>query len=335
MLLVACALTLAACGGSGEEVVVYASEDQVFSEPILQHFEDSTGIDVRAVYDTEEAKGTGVMNRLLQEKNNPQADVYWANEPIRAVVLKQEGIAAPYQSPSAEGIPERFKDPEHYWTGFSARTRAFVVNTSIENPPRSVYAYTDPAWQGRGVLANPLFGTTTIQVAAWASLWGTDQTFAFLDSLRANGTQMSTSNGESADLVASEAGAFSLVDQDDAISRMRQGRPVEMVYPDQGAGQLGTLILPNAVVLIEGGPNTENGKKLIDYLLSKESERKLARSDAAQIPLHSGVPAPEIVRPIDSLTVMQVDYAEVARTMQEIQPQLKTWVEQTQPSASR
>lgn len=77
------------------EVVVYVSEDQVFSGPILRDFEKETSIKVKAVYDTEEAKGTGVMNRLIAEKNNPQADVYWANEPIRAEILKQMGIAAP------------------------------------------------------------------------------------------------------------------------------------------------------------------------------------------------------------------------------------------------
>ncbi len=70
------------------EVVVYVSEDQVFSEPILRDFEVDMGIKVKAVYDTEETKGTGVMNRLIAEKNNPQADVYWANEPIRAIILK-------------------------------------------------------------------------------------------------------------------------------------------------------------------------------------------------------------------------------------------------------
>ena len=37
-------------------VVVYVSEDQVFSEPILKDFERDTGTRVRAVYDTEETK---------------------------------------------------------------------------------------------------------------------------------------------------------------------------------------------------------------------------------------------------------------------------------------
>src|SRR6266567_2603462 len=96
---------LLGCSSKEQGVVLYVSEDQVFSEPILRDFERDTGIHVMAVYDTEEAKSTGVMNRLLAEKNNPQADVYWANEPIRAEVLKQQGIAAVYQSPSAVQIP--------------------------------------------------------------------------------------------------------------------------------------------------------------------------------------------------------------------------------------
>jgi iron(III) transport system substrate-binding protein len=89
-------------------VIVYVSEDQVFSQPILEDFERETGIEVKAVYDTEETKSTGVMNRLIAEKNNPQADVYWANEPIRPEVLKQRGIAVPYFSPNAKEISAAF-----------------------------------------------------------------------------------------------------------------------------------------------------------------------------------------------------------------------------------
>src|SRR5262252_4547005 len=101
-------------GTQGPTVVVYVSHDQVFSEPILKDFEKETGIRVRAVYDTEETKSTGVMNRLIAERSNPQADVYWANEPIRAEVLRQQGIATPYTSPSARDIPKPFRDPNGY-----------------------------------------------------------------------------------------------------------------------------------------------------------------------------------------------------------------------------
>src|SRR6266700_1247541 len=165
-------------------VVVYVSEDQVFSEPILKDFERETGITIKSVFDTEEAKSTGVMNRLLAEKDNPKADVYWANEPVRADALKQRGVSAPYVSPSAEGIPDQFKDPDHYWAGFSARARLLLVNARSTIKPASVMAYTEPSTKGRTAIANPLFGTTTAYVAALFTLWGDDQAKTFMNDMK-------------------------------------------------------------------------------------------------------------------------------------------------------
>ena len=305
-------------------VVVYVSEDRVFSEPILKDFERKTGIKVKAIYDTEEAKSTGIMNRLIAEKEHPRADVYWANEPIRAEVLKQKGIAQPYISPNAEGISEKFRDPEGYWTGFSARARVLIVRKDVKEKPSSIMDFINPRWKGRAVIANPLFGTTTVHMAVLFTIWGDEKGKEFLEKLKENGVAISSSNGESADMVSSGKFDFSLVDNDDVVSRMRRGEPVEMVFPDQNG--MGTLLLPNAVVLIKGAPHPENGKKLIDYLLSPETERKLAFADCAQIPLHSGVEMPPELKDISEIKTMDVDYSAVARKLQEIQPILKEWV---------
>ena len=317
---------IAGCGQKDtNEVVVYVSEDQVFSEPILRDFEAETGIRVKAVYDTEETKSTGVMNRLIAEKDNPQADVYWANEPIRAIVLKQKGISTHYFSPKAEGIPSNFKDPQGYWTGFSARARVFVVSAE-EEAPSSIFAYTDDRWSNKGVVANPLFGTTTSWVAALFAIWDEDRAGNFMEKMKQNGTKISTSNGESTMLVANKEFVFSLVDSDDATNAIRDGKPVRQVYPDQEEGGLGCLVLPNAAVLIKGGPNPSNGRKFIDYVLSSQTERKLAFADCAQIPLHEGVETPDDVIKIEEIRSMQVDFETVAKKLQEIQPYLKEWV---------
>ena len=308
------------------EVVVYVSEDQVFSEPILKDFERETGIHVLAVYDTEEAKSTGAMNRLIAEKGNPQADVYWANEPIRAELLKQSGVSMSYVSPEAAGIPASFKDPDGYWTGFSARARVLAVNKRVTDKPDSIMAYTDPNWKGRAVITNPLFGTTTSQVAALFTLWGDERGKDFMNKIKNNGVKISTSNGESADFVASGESDMSLVDSDDVVNRIKQGMPIVMVYPDQKPGQIGCMIVPNAVIMVKGAPHPDNARRLIDYLLSKETERKLAFAACEQIPLHNGVAVPDEVLPIDRLRTMDVDYAAVARTMKDIQPYLKKWV---------
>ena len=314
------------CGQKdSNEVVVYVSEDQVFSEPILKDFEADTGIRVMAVFDTEETKSTGVMNRLIAEKGNPQADVYWANEPIRAIVLKQKGISEEYYSPNSDGIPDNFKDPQGYWTGFSARARVLVVNAE-EDAPSSILAYIDEKWKNKGVVANPLFGTTTSWVASLFTIWDEDKAGNFMEKMKQNGTKMSTSNGESTMLVANKEFVFSLVDSDDATNAIRDGKPVRQIYPDQEEGGLGCLVLPNAAVLIKGGPNPENGRKFIDYVLSSQTEHKLAFADCAQIPLHEGVETPDDVIEIEELRTMPVDFEVVATKLQRIQPYLKEWV---------
>jgi len=306
------------------EVVIYVSTDQVFSEPILRDFEKDTGIKVKAVYDTEETKSTGAMNRLIAEKRNPQADVYWANEPLRAVVLKQKGISISYFSTQYRDIPVAFKDSQGYWTGFSARARVFLVGINGEGPT-SILDYANEKWKNRAVIANPLFGTTTAWVSALFTLWGDEKARAFMERMKMNGVKISTSNGESTTLVVNGEFSFGLVDTDDALTSIRNGKPVRMTYPDQQEGDMGCLVLPNAAVLIKGGPNPENGKKLIDYLLSPQTEQKLAFS-AGQIPLHQGVEVPPQVNRIEAIKVMEVNFETMALKLLEIQPYLKEWV---------
>lgn len=324
-LLAAAAAWRLGASDSAQTVVIYVSHDQVFSEPILKDFEKETGINVRAVYDTEKTKSAGAMNRLIAGRNNPQADVYWANEPIRAEVLRQQTIATPCLSPNAAGIPPTFRDPQGYWTGFAARARVLIVGKDVTPRPTSITSYLDPQWSGRTVIANPLFGTTTDEVAALFVLWGDESARAFMQTMRDNGVKLSPSNGDSADLVARGQFAFSLVDSDDVVNRMKQGESVTMVYPDQDANEIGCLVVPNAAVLIAGAPHPDTGRKLIDYLLSPETERKLAYSDAAQIPLHPGIATPSDLRPIESIKAMKVDYAAVAIKLQAIQSFLENW----------
>src|SRR5215203_239619 len=153
----------------GREVTAYVSADRPFSEPVLKEYERRSGVRVNVVYDTEETKSTGLANRLLAEKDRPQADVFWSNEPVRTLVLKSRGVLAPYKSPSASGIPAALVDPEGSWTGFSARIRVIAYNTKLvkaDDAPRSVLDLADPKWRGQVAIADPRFGSTSFHVAA-------------------------------------------------------------------------------------------------------------------------------------------------------------------------
>ena len=75
-----------------KELVVYTSVDLVYSEPVFMEYEKSSGIRVLPVYDVEAAKTTGLVNRLIAEKGNPRADVFWSGEFAQTILLREEGV---------------------------------------------------------------------------------------------------------------------------------------------------------------------------------------------------------------------------------------------------
>ena len=46
-----------------------------------------------------------------------------------------------------------------------------------------------------------------------------------------------------------------------------------------------TLVIPNAAALVAGGPHPAKGRLLLDFLLSKEVERRLSEKPMRQPPL--------------------------------------------------
>jgi iron(III) transport system substrate-binding protein len=318
-------MVIAACGDQQPEVVVYTSVDQVFADPVLRSFEAASGVKVRAVFDTEETKSTGVLNRLIAEANRPQADVFWSGDPMRPFQLIRRGLVEPYSPSAAAALPPHAKDAHGRWTGVSSRARVLLINTNLvtDSPPTSIRDLVDPRWKDRATIANPLFGTTTMHVAALFSAWGDDEAKRFLEGVRANGVRLASSNGEVKRLVSTGEMAWGVTDTDDANESIRSGAPVRVIFPDQDS--TGALVMPTSVVLIKGGPNPEQARTLVDHLVSPAVERELALN-GAHLPLQPGVPSPEGLKPPDNLRAMQVDYDKLAETIERIQPWLREWV---------
>src|SRR6266487_4024280 len=108
-------------GGKRQTVIVYASQDEVYAEPILEEFTKETGIKVRAVYDSEAVKTVGLANRLLAERAHPQCDVFWGNEEMRTRQLAAQDV---------------FRETNG-WAAFGYRSRRIVINTNFVLERRS------------------------------------------------------------------------------------------------------------------------------------------------------------------------------------------------------
>lgn len=121
-----------------------------------------------------------------------------------------------------------------------------------------------------------------------------------------------SSNKQVAQAVGSAQYGFGLTNTDDAIAEVEKGMPVTIVYPDQREGEVGTLFIPNTLALIKDSAHPKEAEKLLDYLLSADVERQLAKGPSAQIPLQAGVEASSRVKTPSEVRAMEVDWSAAA-----------------------
>ena len=292
------ALTLAAvvvstaCArcGSRPTVVVYVAVDQVHAEPVLARFERETGIEVRAVYDVEATKSTGLAQRILAERSHPQADVFWNGAPVQILQLAGAGALAAYRSPSTRDLPAEVVDPSGLWAGQAGRMRVLLVDASLspaETPSTFMDLLRSPVPGPQIGLAHPVFGTSAAHAAALYALLGAERGRQLYEQVHDHAVRVAEGNSVVRDLVSRRELRFGFVDTDDACVAVLQAAPVRMIVPDQGDDGWGALVLPTTVGLLAGAPHEEQARALVDYLLSREVEGMLVASGWSHAPYRS------------------------------------------------
>ena len=287
-----------------KELVLYTSIDEPVARPILNAFTQRTGIKVLIKTDAEASKTAGLVETIRAEKANPQADVFWNNEPFHTINLAEEGLLAAYDSPAAKDVAPQFKDPKHRWASDGLRLRMIAVSPRGDKVT-TIEQLTDPALKGRVGMANPAFGTTSGHVASLFVLWGTDRAEQFLKALKANDVKLLGGNGEVVKQVAAGNLDAGLTDNDDIDSMIRERGQLKGT-PARTKDDPGTLALPCTVALIAGAKHADEAKELIDYLLSAAVEAKLLEAKFTAAGVRTAAPA---------VPVMKVDYREIAKAM--------------------
>lgn len=265
-------------------LVVYCAHDATHAEQVIKLFEQRTGIDVEVRFDEEANKSLGLTNLLIAEQKNPRCDVFWNNQTLGTIRLKEAGVLHPYVSPGSKRIPARFKDSEGFWTGFAGRLRVYLVNTNALPPTEEAIEeiLRGPSLQ-RVAIAQPLFGTTLSHYTLLMTAWGEEELKAWHKDQRDRGIREVRGNSMTKDLVAAGICDIGYTDTDDAFAAIDDGKPVAMLPVRLENDE--TICLPNSVALIANCPHPDNAKQLIDFLLSADVELLLANSSARQIPL--------------------------------------------------
>src|ERR1700722_10710850 len=116
-------LAFGGCKRAEPRVVLYCAQDQEFAEPLFEEFRKQTGIAIAPKYDTEAKKTVGLLTELIGEKHRPRCDVFWNNEPVGTIRLRQLGLLEAYDSPTAAPYPASAKASDHTWYAFAQRAR--------------------------------------------------------------------------------------------------------------------------------------------------------------------------------------------------------------------
>jgi iron(III) transport system substrate-binding protein len=292
-----------------EIVVLYTSVDEPFVRPLVQKFQQQTGITVKILTDGEAAKTVGLSERVIAEKDHPQGDVYWGNEPFHTINMAEQNVFAPHTSPAGADIRPRWRNKANLYQTIGLRARMIVVSTSKESAAVAAQVHTlkdltKPALKGKIGMASPAFGTTSGQVAAWYLNWGDGPTDDFLRALKANQIELLGGNSNVVDKTADGSIVAGLTDNDDIANGKADNQKVDAIALD--ANRKDALLIPTTIAEVKGCPHPDAANKLIDFLMEAEVEKQLIDSHFLAFSARDSAVESES---------MDVDYTEIAHRM--------------------
>jgi iron(III) transport system substrate-binding protein len=269
---------------SENRLVLYCAHDQVLAADVIRRFEQESGIQVDVRYDEEANKSLGLTQLLLAEKDAPRADVFWNNQLLGTIRLQSAGVLKPYRGFGWNRIPASFRDADGYWTGFAARQRVYIMNTNrMDATTEAITQRLQQPSLEDVAIAEPLFGTTLSHYCVLAEQMGLNELKNWHHDIRKRGIRVVRGNSMVKDLVAEGICDMGFTDTDDAFAAVDAGMPVTMLPVRLKTGQ--TICLPNSVAMIAGCRHPEAAERFIDFLLTEETELRLASGAGRQIPL--------------------------------------------------
>ena len=284
-LLIVCVLMLTLCSGAfadGGKLVLYYSHAAEWSDPIIQGFEEKTGVDVELV-----SLGTGeCLSRIQAEKENPQADIVWGG--VVESYIPVADLFESYKSTEIDALYEGVYDTEEYkWYAFDLEPMVMVYNTeNVKEAPTKWEDLLREDFCGKIATADPVKSSSAFAcIQAINAAYGQGEGgYEFLEKLIANldGIILSSSSSVYKGTADGEYDV-GLTYEEAALRYRDEGANIDVVYPEDG-----TNIFMSPVVIVKGGPNTENAKLFVDYVLSQEVQstlsgiyRRTSRTDVA------------------------------------------------------
>ena len=256
------------------ELVVYGSCEEDYLAAACAHFEELYGIKVQY-----QRLSTGEVQAKIEEENgNPSADAWFGGTTDPYNVVAAEGLLEAYEAENASHLlGSQYRDPDGYWYGIYKGILGFMVNKdelarmNLEAPAdwqdllkpeyKGMVGYLDPTSAAVGQL-----GVMAINLALGGSYENLDPAIKFFKELQKN-QPIVPKQTSYARVISGEIPILLDYDFNAYRGMYKDNAPVAFVIPKEGS-----VVQPYVMGLAKNAPHAENGKKVLDFVLSDESQ---------------------------------------------------------------
>jgi iron(III) transport system substrate-binding protein len=229
-------------------------------------------VEIRWVRDS-----TGVITaKLLAEKANPQADVWWGAPAEIFDAGAEAGLLEPYRPTWAEYLPSEGRDPEDRWFATYLTPEVIAYNSAAvprEEAPQEWDDVLDPRWRGEVLIREPLASGTMRAIFSAIIYRESERTgdptagYEWLLRLDAQTREYVLNPTLLYQKLARQEGLVTLWNMPDIETlRATADYPIDYVIP---AG--GTPIVLDGIAVVRGTRHPELARAFVEYVGSREA----------------------------------------------------------------
>ncbi|MEP1214061.1 MAG: Fe(3+) ABC transporter substrate-binding protein [Marinobacter sp.] len=277
---VACALPMQASADG--EVNIYSYRQAYLLEPLLNAFEEDTGIETNVVF----AK-KGLAERLEREGRNSPADLVMTVDISRLNELVERDLVQSVDNDTLEeNIPENLRHPDGKWFALTTRGRLiFASRERVEEGEITTYEeLADDKWNDRICTRS---GKHPYNIALFSSMiahHGEEKAQEWLAGLKDN-LARKPQGGDRDQIKAIHAGECDLAIGNSYYygnmlndeNQREQAEAVRLVFPN--ADGRGTHINISGIALTNSAPNRDNAVRLMEFLSTPKAQRIYAEAN--------------------------------------------------------
>ena len=283
------------------ELTLYYSHSTDWADPIIEEFENQTGIEVSLVQD-----GTSsLFARVKAEAANPQADVIWGG--VVDTYRANEALLQPYTTTEVDALKEDAKDAHGYYMGFDMGPMVMIYNTDLvdeADAPTKWGDLLDEKYFGQIATADPTSSSSAFAcMMSIIQAYGTDdgKGYEFIEKLVDNldGKIIESSSGVIKGVANGEY-MVGLTYEEGALRYIESGAAVQIVYPEEG-----TSASPSGVGIVKDCKNLKSAQMFIDYIASEEVQSQLGALNRRSV--RTDVVDPDTMQAWDTISFVELD----------------------------